>query len=287
VAAAIAARDSGGDATSDLQVCALLKRRTRACRRKVSLLQAEHPMTSENKGERIRNPFGVMDVPDPNDQEVMQFAGVATLEGSSDDENAAAWGTAGRTTRYDTIEGDWSSRWNGGADPTIAGDAADKWKQGRAKARIIGEYLSVVRLGFRRAQRPHRCEARGPATAGRKIHQSKQPGDHTALDRQNRERAENRRTLAARTPGFPQIEISERRHSDRTARSAEPTSAKNVTSGYQERGASLRLPTRKRLAKFRQCRLRSIGPVDSIWASDHFAVVADLDVRADSATQPP
>jgi hypothetical protein len=148
-------------------------------------------------------------------------------------------------------------------------------------------YLSVVRLGFRRAQRPHRCEARGPATAGRKIHQSKQPGDHTALDRQNRERAENRRTLAARTPGFPQIEISERRHSDRTARSAEPTSAKNVTSGYQERGASLRLPTRKRLAKFRQCRLRSIGPVDSIWASDHFAVVADLDVRADSATQPP
>jgi hypothetical protein len=144
VAAAIAARDSGGDATSDLQVCALLKRRTRACRRKVSLLQAEHPMTSENKGERIRNPFGVMDVPDPNDQEVMQFAGVATLEGSSDDENAAAWGTAGRTTRYDTIEGDWSSRWNGGADPTIAGDAADKWKQGRAKARIIGDriYLS-------------------------------------------------------------------------------------------------------------------------------------------------
>jgi hypothetical protein len=144
VAAAIAARDSGGDATSDLQVCALLKRRTRACRRKVSLLESEHPMTSENKAERIRNPFCVIDVPDPNDQEVMQFAGVATLEGSSDDENAAAWGTAGGTTQYDTIEGDWSSRWNGGADPTIAGDAADKWKQGRAKARIIGDriYLS-------------------------------------------------------------------------------------------------------------------------------------------------
>jgi hypothetical protein len=30
-----------------------------------------------------------MDVPDPNDQEVMQFAATATLEGSSDDENAA------------------------------------------------------------------------------------------------------------------------------------------------------------------------------------------------------
>jgi hypothetical protein len=94
--------------------------------------------------DKIRNPFGVMDVPNPNDQEVMQFAASTTLEGSSTDENAAAWGTAGGTTQHDTVEGDWSSRWNGGADPTIAGDAADKWKQGRAEARITGEriYLS-------------------------------------------------------------------------------------------------------------------------------------------------
>jgi hypothetical protein len=66
------------------------------------------------------------------------------VSGPSAEVNAGAGGTGGRTTRYDTIEGDWSSRWNGGADPTIAGDAADKWKQGRAKARIIGDriYLS-------------------------------------------------------------------------------------------------------------------------------------------------
>lgn len=91
-----------------------------------------------------RNPFGVMDVPDPNDQEVMQFAGTAALEGTSDDENAATWGTADETNPLDTVEGNWSSRWNGGADPTIVGDAPEKWKQGRAEARIIGERIYLL-----------------------------------------------------------------------------------------------------------------------------------------------
>ena len=38
----------------------------------------------------------------------------------------------GDRDQYDAIEGNWSSRWNGGADPTIPGDAANKWKQGQA-----------------------------------------------------------------------------------------------------------------------------------------------------------
>lgn len=54
--------------------------------------------------------------------------------------NAAAWGeTIGQTGQSHSIEGDWSSRWNGGADPTIAGDAPDKWKQGRGRARAVGD----------------------------------------------------------------------------------------------------------------------------------------------------
>jgi hypothetical protein len=91
----------------------------------------------------IRNPFGVMDVPNPNDQEVTQFAAGATLEGSSDDENAATWVTPGGTS-HDTIEGNWSSRWNGGADPTIAGDTPDQWKQGRAEAKLVGERIYLM-----------------------------------------------------------------------------------------------------------------------------------------------
>ena len=86
-----------------------------------------------------RNPFGVMDVPDPNDAEVTQFAGSTTLEGSTDDVNAETWGTADGLSQPDSIEGNWSSRWNGGADPTIPGDAADKWKQGRGEARIADD----------------------------------------------------------------------------------------------------------------------------------------------------
>jgi hypothetical protein len=88
-----------------------------------------------------RNPFGVMDVPDPNDREVMQFAASATLDGSPQDENAEAWGEPGGASQHGTVEGQWSSRWNGGADPTIPGDAPDRWKQGRAEAKIIDERI--------------------------------------------------------------------------------------------------------------------------------------------------
>jgi hypothetical protein len=92
----------------------------------------------------VRNPFGVMDVPGPNDREVAAFAAGATLEGSADDANASAWASAGASAPHDTIEGVWSSRWNGGADPTIPGDAAHKWKQGRAEAKITGERVYLL-----------------------------------------------------------------------------------------------------------------------------------------------
>jgi len=93
-------------------------------------------MNSNNQNRR--NPFGVMDVPDPDGADVMQFAGTATLDGAEDDVNASAWATA-EGSPHETIEGNWSSRWNGGADPTIAGDSAEKWKQGRGEARITGD----------------------------------------------------------------------------------------------------------------------------------------------------
>jgi hypothetical protein len=106
-------------------------------------------MKSENEARRgevsaqVRNPFGVMDVPAPNDDEVTQFAGSTAREQSADDDNAKMWITSdGRP--HETIEGEWSSRWNGGADPTISGDAAHKWKQGRAEARMAGDRLYLL-----------------------------------------------------------------------------------------------------------------------------------------------
>ena len=89
-------------------------------------------------GCEIRNPFGVMDVPAPNDQEVAAFAAVAELDGSAGDENATAWSSRRARDEYEAIDGIWSSRWNGGVDHTIPGDAKNKWKQGQAEVRTVG-----------------------------------------------------------------------------------------------------------------------------------------------------
>jgi hypothetical protein len=61
----------------------------------VSALETANPRLSAHDvavgswSKPVRNPFGVMDVPDPNDEEVMQFAGSTTLDESADDENAS------------------------------------------------------------------------------------------------------------------------------------------------------------------------------------------------------
>src|SRR5262245_29838221 len=100
--------------------------------------QAQH----QDRG--TRNPFGVMDVPTPDDQQVMEFAAGTKLAGTPDDENATTWATAGGRAQDDTLEGDWSSRWNGGADPTIPEDAPNKWKQGHAEVKAAGDHLYLM-----------------------------------------------------------------------------------------------------------------------------------------------
>jgi len=85
-----------------------------------------------------------MDVPNPNDEEVLEFATGAKLSGTSDDENAKPWTPASERNQFDSIEGNWSSRWNGGVDPTIPGDSASKWKHGRAKARAANDRLYLL-----------------------------------------------------------------------------------------------------------------------------------------------
>jgi hypothetical protein len=90
----------------------------------------------------VRNPFGVMDVPAPDDDEVRAFAAGAVLSGAADDANAPAW--AAPPGEIHGIEGRWSSRWNGGADPAIPGDAADQWKTGPGELRLAGDRLYLL-----------------------------------------------------------------------------------------------------------------------------------------------
>ena len=108
----------------------------------------------------IENPFGVTDVPSPYDPEVVAFAEKATLDGASDDANATAWTSAQRRVVSPAIEGKWESRWNGGADPTIPGDSAAKWKQGAGELKLARDrvYLKFdwnggVRKGLIEARR--------------------------------------------------------------------------------------------------------------------------------------
>jgi len=91
-----------------------------------------------------RNPFGVMDVPNPNDDGVTQFARDTLPEESATDENANPWSAQDSGHQHGTIEGQWSSRWKGATDPTIPGDAPDKWKQGEGEARIVGDRVYLL-----------------------------------------------------------------------------------------------------------------------------------------------
>ncbi len=92
----------------------------------------------------IRNPFGVMDVPDPNGQDVYEFAAQAQLGGSAEDANAQEWHRSNAESGEASLEGEWFSRWNGGADPTIPEDAEDKWKQGQAKISLTGDRVYII-----------------------------------------------------------------------------------------------------------------------------------------------
>jgi hypothetical protein len=109
-----------------------------------------------------RNPFAEMDVPEPFDSEVAAFAEATTLAGGTDDVNAPAW-SEGADTAPASIEGAWASRWNGGADPAVPGDAPETWKIGRAEARYAGDRV-YIRFDWHGGARRGLIEAerRGP-----------------------------------------------------------------------------------------------------------------------------
>jgi hypothetical protein len=98
----------------------------------------------------IRNPFGVMDVPNPNDDDVTNYARNTVPEESAADENAKPWSAQDNSYQHGTIEGQWSSRWKGAADPTIPGDTPRQMEAGpwRSKNRRRPR-VPVIRLGFR------------------------------------------------------------------------------------------------------------------------------------------
>lgn len=84
-----------------------------------------------------RNPFGVMDVPDPLGAEALAFAAQTVLSGGADDANAMRWAPPDEAAS--SADGIWSSRWNGGADPSMPGDTPEAWKVGRGELCTLGD----------------------------------------------------------------------------------------------------------------------------------------------------
>lgn len=71
-----------------------------------------------------RNPFHVLDAPDPDGEDVVEFASTVRLSGSADDPNAAAWNGASSNDIESSLRGNWSSRWVEGVVDNGRVDAA-------------------------------------------------------------------------------------------------------------------------------------------------------------------
>jgi hypothetical protein len=82
-----------------------------------------------------RNPFNVKDVPDPDGQDVKEFAANTKIESSTNDANAQARNGSVGNENHGSIEGVWSSRWN---------REGYAWKQGRAEVRKIGDRVYIL-----------------------------------------------------------------------------------------------------------------------------------------------
>jgi hypothetical protein len=104
-------------------------------------------MNEHNRSDHDRcrgNPFGVVDVPEAEDDAAVAFAATVALSGSAEDVNANPWGGASDLDPMSDIEGLWSSRWNGGADPTIPGDTTNRWKHGKAELKTAGDRVYLL-----------------------------------------------------------------------------------------------------------------------------------------------
>jgi hypothetical protein len=172
-------------------------------------------MKSENAQQNVvsehdpatRNPFGVTDVPNPNDDGVMQFARVAgrirhrrkckPVERSRQQLPARH----DRRSMVEPLEGGHRSHHPGRCPRQMeTGPGRSAY---RRRPRV-----PVIRLGFRRAQGPDRRKARRSAPAGGQVYQPEQPGDHGSLGRPGGEQSANRRVLFARPGRFPEITFS-------------------------------------------------------------------------------
>ena len=85
----------------------------------------------------VRNPFGVLDVPDPDGASVAAFAATVRFQDETGDANAARWSEPTVSGARDTIDGEWSSRWN-------VEKPAKSWMAGAAQVKSVGDRVYIL-----------------------------------------------------------------------------------------------------------------------------------------------
>ncbi len=91
---------------------------------------------ADDKG-KTRNPFNVKDVPDPDGEEVKTFAARVKLAGDGKDPNAEQWAPKATPGKASSLDGEWSSRWNGGS-------AGKEWETGTATVKKVGDRVYIL-----------------------------------------------------------------------------------------------------------------------------------------------
>jgi hypothetical protein len=92
------------------------------------------PVTAQ---EKVRNPFNVEDVPDPDGADVKAFAAQVKAPTDSNDPNAASWAEKKTAGKSGSLDGEWSSRWNGGG-------ARGDWIVGTASVKAVGDRVYIL-----------------------------------------------------------------------------------------------------------------------------------------------
>jgi hypothetical protein len=87
--------------------------------------------------EKTRNPFQLQDVPDPDGDDVKAFAAKVKLAGDARDANAAQWVEKATAGKAKSLDGEWSSRWNGGS-------SGENWTSGTATVKTVGGRVYIL-----------------------------------------------------------------------------------------------------------------------------------------------
>ena len=110
------------------------------------------PADSEDSASKpVRNPFGLEDIAeDFFGEELEEWAAGVKLAGGEDDRNGEAWAQPSAQPSFDSIDGEWSSRWS------VSAIDANSWTTGSATIKSVGDHVFFL---YRGEEDEYLCEA--------------------------------------------------------------------------------------------------------------------------------